>query len=121
MISIFKLKFVFTVYKRASITFKKPTVNREKKAVSDERKTKQTRSTIKDVVICKPKPLPGPLLRYGKKTKEVKDDIKLAWTVSQLYKFLPGATHERYLTYLFLISITSPHRSAIHSSGQKRC
>ena len=62
-------------------------MNRERKAVSRERKTKQTRSMIKDIVISKPKPLPGPLLRYGKKTKESKNEIKLAWTVSQIYTF----------------------------------
>ena len=62
-------------------------MNRETKAASQERKTKQTRSMIKDIVICKPKPLPGPLLRYGKKSQEIKNEIKLAWTVSDTFTF----------------------------------
>ena len=72
------------MFNRASVTFKKPKahVNRERKVESDERKTNQTRSMIKDIVICKPKPLPGPLLRYGKKSQEMKNEIKLSWTVS---------------------------------------
>ncbi|XP_028401347.1 histone-lysine N-methyltransferase 2A-like [Dendronephthya gigantea] len=70
------------VFNRASVTFKKPSgnVNRDGKTVN--RETKQTRSTRKDVAIRQPKPLPGPLIHYGKKSKEIKNEIKLSWTDS---------------------------------------
>ena len=84
------------MHNRASTTFKKPNVqvNREKKTVSHERQTKQTRSTIKDIAMSKSKPMPGPLLSYGKKNKESRNEIKLAWTVSEVYKI--------FLVQLFL-------------------
>lgn len=86
------IKFVFKcflVYNRASVAFKKPGApkNRERKVLKSERKTKQTSSAcmLKDLVISKPKRLPGPLLRQGKRSRELKNEIKLAWTVSQVY------------------------------------
>lgn len=83
----YNFKFTFTVFKKASVTFKKPSgnVNRDGKAVN--RETKQTRSMRKDVAIRQSKPLPGPLIRYGRKSKGIKNEIKLSWTVSNVKYF----------------------------------
>lgn len=102
-------------------------MNRETKAASHEKKTKQTRSTIKDIVICKPKPLPGPLLRYGKKSQEIKNEIKLAWTVSDIFTYrfnllvFTVRVRVRTLSSCFLINILHLNcvTSLPFSPGQK--